>query len=321
MIIVDFSNLSLRNLFTSVFKARGRKENGKFVTEDFIGIYFHQMFASLNFIRNQFGRDKEMILAIDSKKNWRKEVDPFYKGHRKKNRDESEVNFDEFFKYNDELISSLRENFKFSVVEVERAEADDIIFVLSEKFRDKVTIISCDKDFKICTGYGSKLYRPIKKNYVTLSPEELSLWIKTHIVLGDEADGVPHIKYNTTFTNEYKEYLHSKDIFVDEYEYDNLPFEQIKELEENYDVWYVNKKGDPVEKKIFKKHRFGEKTAEKFAKELEKNLAGDDNQHKLLRKNFVKNKMLIHPSGIPADIKENILEAYNDLKTNSNYNK
>jgi hypothetical protein len=205
------------------------------------------------------------------------------------------------------------------VIEVERAEADDVIFVLSEKFRDKVIVVSEDKDFKIITGYGTKLYRPIKKDYVTLSPEELSLWIKTHIVLGDEADGVPHIKYNTTFTEEYKEYLHSKDIFVDEYEYDNLPFNQIKELEEEYDVWYLNRKGEPVEKKIFKKHRFGEKTAEKFAKELEKNLTGDDNQHKLLRKNFAKNKMLIHPSGIPIDIKENILESYNNRQTNSNY--
>ena len=70
----------------------------------------------------------------------------------------------------------------------------------------------------------------------------------------------------------------------------------------------------------FKKVRFGEKSAEKFAKDLEKNLSGDSDEKALLRYNFQFNKTLIHPSGIPQSIKENILSAYDTCEAKSNFN-
>jgi len=320
MLLVDFSHLANRNLFTSVFNARPKKKDGKYITEDFIGMYLHQMFISLNFLKKQFGR-KEMVLAIDSRMNWRKDVYPDYKSHRKKSRDESEINFEEFFKYNKELIENLKEHFSFKVVEIDRAEADDVIFALAEKYSkyNDVLVITEDKDMKIVLNYGAKMYMPIKKKYVDMTPTELSLWVKTHICLGDAADNIPNILYNTGFTDEYKAYLKEKEISLNEYEYDCLPYEQIVALEEEFDIWYLNKKGENVEKKIFKKVRFGEKTAEKFAKDLVKNLEGETPHQKLLRKNFERNKNLIHPSGMPADIKQAIYDEYDNCSITCNY--
>ena len=321
MLIVDFSHLANRNLFTSVFNARPKKKDGKYITEDFIGMYMHQMFTSLKYLRRQF-REDEIVLAIDSRMNWRKDVYPDYKSHRKKVRDESEINFDEFFKYNAELIQALRESFPYKVVEVDRAEADDVIFVLAEQYAKEkdVIVVTEDKDMKIVLSYGAKMYMPIKKEYVNMTPEELSLWVKTHICLGDDSDNIPHIMYNKKFSNEYRKFLDNKNITFDEYEYEIQPFKFRFDLEEEFDEWYLNKKGQKVEKKIYTKQRWGEKSAEKFAKNLAENLSGESNEKALLRVNFARNKQLIHPSGLPEIIKEQILNAYNSTDTSCNYN-
>jgi len=321
MLIVDFSHLANRNLFTSVFNARPKKKDGKFITEDFIGMYMHQMFTSLKSLKRQF-QSEEIVLAIDSRMNWRKDVYPDYKSHRKKVRDESEINFEEFFKYNAELIQALKENFPYKVVEVDRAEADDVIFVLAEQYAKEkdVIVVTEDKDMKIVLSYGARMYMPIKKKFVDMTPEELSLWTKTHICLGDESDNVPHIMYNKKFSEEYRKYLDSKSINLDEYEYEIQPFKFRFDLEEEFDEWYLNKKGQKVEKKIYAKQRWGEKSAEKFAKNLAENLKGESNEKALLRVNFARNKQLIHPSGIPEDIKKQIQCAYDETCPNMNYN-
>jgi 5'-3' exonuclease len=320
MLLIDFSHLASRNLFTSVFNARPKKKDGKYITEDFIRMYLHQMFVSLNFLKKQFKRN-EIVLAIDSRMNWRKDFYPDYKGHRKKNRDESEINFEEFFKYNKELIQELKDSFSFKVVEVDRAEADDVIFTLAEKFSkySDLVVVTEDKDMKIVLKYGAKMYMPIKKKFVDMTSDELSLWVKIHICLGDSSDNVPNILYNTQFSPEYKKYLKEKGLEISEYQYDCLSFDDVIDLEDKFDIWYKNKKGENVEKMIFKKVRFGEKTAEKFAKVLETNLAGEDEYHQLLKRNFVRNKTLIHPSGIPQDIKDKIFEEYNKSSITCNY--
>jgi len=321
MVIIDFSHLAMRNLYTSIFNVRPKKENGVYKTEQYIKLYMHQMLNSLKKIKREFGGvDEEIILAIDSRKNWRKEVYPDYKAHRKVNRDKSEIDFEEFFKFNNELKDTLGENFNCKVVEVDKAEGDDIIFVLAEKFGEKVTVITEDKDMKIVVTYGSKMFQPIKQSWVNLTDDEASLWIKTHICLGDASDNVPNIFFNTSFTDEFKAHLVGLEHEMSELEYDLLTYDERCKIEDTYDCWYLNRKGENVEKKIFKKVKFGEKTAEKFAKDLVSNLTLQRPIKDLLQRNFERNKVLIHPSGIPSNIKDEILKEYENSTSKKNVN-
>lgn len=324
MILVDFSHLAMRNLFTSVFNARPKKKDGKYITEDFIGMFFHQMFNSLDKIENEFNhrKEKEVILAFDDKWNWRKDILASYKGHRKKNRDESEVNFNEFFEYLEEFKKQLQENFGFKGLQVKNAEADDIIFVLAEKFKDKAIVITSDKDMKVVLKYGAKLFDPIKDKYVNLSEEELNHWLKLHILIGDESDGVPNIKWNVHFTPEFEEHLREMKFYGTELDFSHLSLEEKEKYIEPFDKWYKNRKGEPTEKMIYKKTRFGEKTAGKLVPTLENYFSKEEREKDYRRQlefeNFQLNKKLIHPSGIPEDIKENILKSFNDCETKKN---
>jgi len=324
MILVDFSHLAMRNLFTSVYNAKPKKENGKFITSQYIGLFYHQMLNSLDKINNEFNHrgDKEIILAFDDKWNWRKNVLLTYKGHRKKNREESEVNFDEFFEQLEELKEQLTNNFGYKGIQVKNAEADDIIFVLAEKFKEKAIVITSDKDMKVVLKYGCKLFDPIKDTYVNLDEKELDHWLKLHILIGDASDGIPNIKWNTHFTPEFEEYLRENGFYGTELDFANLPFEEKEKLIENFDVYYKNKKGEPTEKMLYKKTRFGEKTASKLIPLLDSYFSKEEREKDYRRElefqNFKLNKQLIHPSGIPEDIKQAILDAYENSESKIN---
>lgn len=324
MILIDFSHLAMRNLFTSVFNARPKKVNGKFVTEDFIGMFFHQMLNSLDKINNEFNLNgnKEIILAFDDKWNWRKNVVENYKGQRKKIRKESEVNFEEFFPNLEMFKKQLTENFNFKGIQVTNAEADDVIFVLAEKVGKKAVVITSDKDMKVVLSYGSKLYDPIKNKYIKLTEDELKKWLVTHILIGDDADNIPNIKWNTFFTPEFEEYLRENKFYGTELDFSHLSFEEKSKYIEPFDVYYKNKKGENTAKMIFKKTRFGEKTAQKLiptiAGYFDKSEREKNFRRQLEFENFQLNKKLIHPSGIPEEIKENILEAYKTSTSSKN---
>ena len=109
MIIVDFQHLSYRNLYTCFYNCKPKKRDGKFVTEDFIGIYFYQMLTSLHYLQMDFKEYGEIVIALDGFKNWRKELlQDFYKAERSSKRAESEINFNEFFEYQKELEEFLK---------------------------------------------------------------------------------------------------------------------------------------------------------------------------------------------------------------------
>ena len=77
-------------------------------------------------------------------------------------------------------------------MKIDRAEADDIIGVLTDKYRVKPTIIiSSDKDFIQLQKYeGVRQWSPLKKDFIMDNPVD-SLYEK--IIRGDTGDGVPNI--------------------------------------------------------------------------------------------------------------------------------
>ena len=141
--------------------------------------------------KNEYG---EMIIACDDYKYWRKEVFPYYKANRKKNRDESPIDWNSFFESFSKIKAEIKEVFPYRVIQVSGAEADDIIGTICHNFgntSEKILILSGDKDFvQLHSYFNVAQYDPVRKrNLVTNDP---SRFVKEHIIRGDDGDGVPN---------------------------------------------------------------------------------------------------------------------------------
>ena len=161
----------------------------------------------LNSIRNyvmQFKSDyvesdADVILAWDSKHYWRRDYYPQYKAGRRKGRQESDLDWNEIFGVTNKIRDEIKENMPYKSVEVYRAEADDIIAIVSNSY-DKVMIISSDKDFiQLHTG-NIKQWSPVTKQEV--NGHDPDTYIKEHVLKGDSGDGVPNVlSPDHTFTD------------------------------------------------------------------------------------------------------------------------
>jgi hypothetical protein len=195
MIIVDFSGISLSTVFSQSHTALN--EN----------LLRHMILNSLRMYnikyRDEYGK---MILACDSG-SWRKRVFPQYKACRKKNREDSNMDWDNIFEIINKVKDEIATHLPFPVLQVNGAEADDIIATLvasTQQFgsHEEVMIISADKDFIQLQQYSNvKQFSPMTKKLV--KDPSPARYLFEHIVRGDGGDGVPNI-------------LSSDTVFVDE---------------------------------------------------------------------------------------------------------
>ena len=150
----------------------------------------------------------EVVLCCDNRNYWRRQQFPYYKSHRKKARDESNLDWETIFKCMDLVRAELKEFFPYKILDVDGAEADDVIAVLVNEpavaeedtglgaFLDtpthKCLIVSADKDFIQLHRSGVKQYDPIRKYWVT-HPNPIAK-LHEHIIRGDPGDGIPNIR-------------------------------------------------------------------------------------------------------------------------------
>lgn len=307
MVLVDFSHLANRNLFVAIGQVKPSKVDGKYDMKQVMPFFFHLMLNSLRYISRQFKDYGKIILAIDNRNYWRRELYPEYKAHRKKAREDSAVDFDTFFTQLNSFIKILDKCFPYYVLEVDGAEADDIIAVLTKEYskQEKVLVITSDKDMKQVLLYGAEMYDPIKQTFIKMSDEEVKLFKQLHILLGDPGDNIPNVMVGLEFSKNFIKYLKENGVFIyDPYKVKQMSFWQ--ELVDNYNV--LNKKG---EKDIYKTPRFGEKTALKFLKEGH---LQDYLQEEGFRANYERNKKLIDFDEIPDNVRQKILDAYKNLQ-------
>ena len=136
---------------------------------------------------SEFG---ELILCCDDRKTWRKEIFPNYKASRKKTRAATSIDWDNLYESLNALKEELVEWFPYKLVQVEKAEADDIIAVLVELINERSLILSSDKDFVQLHGFNVRQYSPMQKKFV----EGDAKWnLHEKIIKGDVGDGVPNI--------------------------------------------------------------------------------------------------------------------------------
>ena len=154
--------------------------------------------------RDEYG---QVVICADGMNTWRKDFFPEYKAHRRKNRDESDQDWNEIFRILHTVRDEIRDYLPYKVIHMEGVEADDIIGTLvmqTQEFGmdEPVMSISSDKDFIQLQKYKNvKQWSPIQKKFVT--DKNPRTYLFNHIMRGDSGDGVPNVlSADDTFISE-----------------------------------------------------------------------------------------------------------------------
>ena len=186
MILVDLSQIMMACTVMSMEKGQTEAEM------DFVR---HMVLNSLRMYREKYNDEYgELVLCCDDMHSWRRDYFPQYKAGRRTTREESPLNWTQIFGCFNTLKSELREVFPYKVLQVEGAEADDIIGVLcrySSITKQKTMIVSSDKDFIQLHDKYVHQWSPVTKKLV--NGIEPSQYLFEHILKGDKSDGIPNI--------------------------------------------------------------------------------------------------------------------------------
>ena len=187
MILVDLNQVLLSGLMAQINNSKGVKLEEDLIRHMILNI----IRTHLKNFREEYG---EVILCCDNRKYWRKEWFPHYKAGRKKARDKSDLDWHLIFDMLAKFKQELKEYFPYKCIDVEGAEADDIIGTLVPRHsaHEKILILSSDGDFLQLQQYKNvKQYNPsLKKYVVSENPVED---LKEKIIRGDKGDGIPNV--------------------------------------------------------------------------------------------------------------------------------
>lgn len=185
MILLDLNQVMIANFMSQI----GNHTDTK-IDE---GLFRHMVLNSIRSIKTKFSEYGELVIACDDKKLWRRELFPFYKANRKKTRNASELDWAAIFNTLSKIKLELKEYFPYRVIQVEGAEADDVIGTLTKKFNsEKILIVSGDKDFRqLQKFYNVFQYDPINKKFI--KEDAAFRQLKELIIKGDRGDGIPNI--------------------------------------------------------------------------------------------------------------------------------
>lgn len=267
MILVDLNQVLLAGLMAQINSQKGVKLEENLVRHMVLNI----IRTHVKNFRSEYG---EVVLCCDNRKYWRKEFFPFYKAGRKKTREKSDLDWHMIFDILAKLKQELKEHFPYKVIDVEGAEADDIIGTLVPRhiMHENILILSSDGDFLQLQQYNGKTkfkirqYNPSLKKYVT--SDEPLLELKEKIIRGDKGDGIPNV-------------FSPSDCFV-------------RELRQK-----------PITKGII----------DKLLNEEWNNWQDD-----VAKTGFSRNQTLIDLKMIPSEIKENIINTFDQIKPASKNN-
>ena len=195
MILIDYNAVAIGNLVVQRLN----------VDENLIR---HMILNSIRMYRQKFQNEYgEVVIVADGAGNWRRDVFPQYKYKRRKNREESSIDWNEAFRIINMVRDEIRDHFPYKVMHMPKCEADDVIAKLAletQEFgkHEPVMIISADHDFIQLHKYDNvKQYSPMLKKFV--KDKNPRLYSMTHIFKGDCGDGVPNV-------------LSDDNVFVDE---------------------------------------------------------------------------------------------------------
>jgi hypothetical protein len=186
MILMDFNQVCISNLMQYLYQTKEKVESG---------LVKHMVLNSIRShnrkFRTQYG---ELVICCDNRNYWRKDIFPHYKAGRKDARDKSDIDWNVIYGAIEEIKGELREHFPYRVLDIDRAEADDIIGVLAMEFHTKepILILSADKDFLQLQRFsGVDQYNPIADEFI--KSHDPVRFLEEQIIRGDSGDGIPNI--------------------------------------------------------------------------------------------------------------------------------
>lgn len=192
MLILDLNQIMISN----VLQQLGNHTNVE-IEENLVR---HMVLNSIRNLKTKYKNYGQLVIACDDKKYWRREMFPAYKGNRKKDREKSEIDWSSLFNTLNTIKQELKDYFPYPTIQVEGAEADDVIGSLVAEFgvplnsssAEKILILSGDKDFVQLQSYVNvSQYDPIhKKNINCKDPAQ---FLKELILKGDRGDGIPNV--------------------------------------------------------------------------------------------------------------------------------
>jgi hypothetical protein len=212
-VLVDYSNVFIASV--TAFSQDFRKGES---TEKMGQIARHIFLTSLLGYKKAWSEKcGSIIIACDGKANWRKDVFPYYKGMRKSKREESDTDWSSIFSIMAEVKIELAMMFPYKVLQDEKAEGDDIIFILSDYFAEndfvqdgleesaqRVMNISSDHDF--LQQYKHRNYAQWSPRVKKVIPKPPSTFLVEKIIAGDEGDGCPSVLMPDDFLMDREKY-------------------------------------------------------------------------------------------------------------------
>jgi len=263
----------------------------------------------------QFEDVTEVVVARDSKANWRRNIFPWYKKHRKvtRNADEAKAKaedhwftWQEFYDYQEEFINVMKKYVPVKVLEVNTAEADDIIAVLCQRIKGKKFVVTTDHDYiQLLQNDDVKIFSPMKKAYLHDDNPKHHMLVK--VMAGDKSDFIPSIGVKYTFKPEFLRYCVMEGLA------ENEKFAQVKMENDDtllYDWYfkYLNQYGvSPARAKNFTEKMAKHHISEESVKEL---LESDEK----LKEDFKRNNKLVNLTAQPKAIKKKIIDQYENYE-------
>ncbi len=184
MILVDYNQVMIGTLMM----------NAKTQSDVAEPLLRHMVLNTLRSYRKQFTKTYgEVVICNDSRHYWRKDVFPLYKANRKGAREASPFDWKVIFEIFDKLKAELKDNFPYKFIDVDGAEADDIIGVICKYHhaKENTLILSSDKDFIQLHKYkGVRQYSPAQHKFVKHANP--IAYLKEHTIRGDRGDGIPN---------------------------------------------------------------------------------------------------------------------------------
>ena len=188
MILVDLSQIMMASTMMSMEKGQ---------TEADVDFVRHSVLNSLRMYRSSYFEEYgELVICCDAPNSWRKEYFPLYKAGRKTTRESSPLNWEQIFDCFNTIKTELKTIFPYKFIQVDRAEADDVIAMICRSINsdEKMMIISSDKDFIQLHSKNVKQWSPVTKKLVV--DKNPAHYLFAHILKGDKSDGIPNVLSN-----------------------------------------------------------------------------------------------------------------------------
>ena len=185
-ILVDMMNIVFISFYASKIQIKKEQNRDEFLKED-IPFFLHFLLNKINSIFAEFG---VLDICWDGKNSldWRRSIFPDYKRNRDKTK--NDISYKNIMSSIPKIQEALN-YYPCRQIEIENAEADDIIFCLSKKYvKEEVLIISSDGDLSQMINYfGEKIsqFHPIKKTYY----EPSKYILEEKAIVGDMTDNIP----------------------------------------------------------------------------------------------------------------------------------